>query len=537
MVVKVTGGSAREPVVVKMNRGKTIQREIEKRLEVLTHNGAILVDAPPGMGKTHTVGHVIAPWAKRKGMAIAFICPRIAPNTQAKQEFIKALGEDHLLNQLTDEGIQEREEIGNVSVMTAQRLYGLMQTDPESLKRFQMLVFDEVHLLLEDALFSSSTGYVLEHLRNYFGGAIRIYLSATPEAILPMIAKIEAPYTVQVLKFPTSYGYVRPYFFQDTEELVKKINSDKSSTKWLVYVPTIAEGKALKKRLACSVRLLNRLEREEDREGWNTVLRNEKFGEKVCICTAVVDVGVNFKDPLLQNIVVFSLNPNTILQFLGRKRRTPAEKINLFVKCPSQQELCSVMRLNQELIEAVNLYRKDYPRFAKQHILQSTDRDLRGWLRVTREGEFELNPLVSKKLLVQKDHLERLLKRAKENNGDCCFDKFVVHLLRIPLPDRAECWLDPRYSGTAKVEFEQFLSASVGKPMNDVEFAHFCEQFRDLCVAAFGTNGGRDRLDRDWGLQKITNKLGELDNGYILRMDRTTKMVRLELIGTQLDTE
>lgn len=537
MKVRLTGGPAHEPVVVKMDRGKTIPREVEKRLDGLTHKGAILVDAPPGMGKTHTVGHVIAPWAKRKGMEIAFICPRIAPNTQAKQAFTKALGEGHLLNQLTDVGIQEREEIGNVSIMTAQRLYGLMQTDPESLKRFQMLIFDEVHLLLEDALFSSSTGYVLEHLRDYFGGAIRIYLSATPEAILPMIAKIEAPYTVQVLKFPTSYGYVRPYFFQDTDELVKKINSDKSSAKWLIYVPTIAEGKELKKQLTSSVRLLNRLEREEDREGWNTIMRNEKFEERVCICTAVVDVGVNFKDSLLQNVVVFSLNPRTIVQFLGRKRRTPAEQVNLFVKCSSQQELATALRLNQELMEAVDLYHKDYPRFVRQHVFQGVDRDLRGWLRVTDEGQLELNPLVVKNLQLQKLQLEKLLQRARENNGDCHFDKFVAQLLHIRLPDRSDCWLDPRFRGTARAEFEKFLMDNVGKRMEKDDFDRFCEQFRDFYAAAFGTSGGKDRTDRGWGFRKISRKLVELDNGYVLRTDSASKVFCLEQSDMQSDTE
>lgn len=106
-------------------------------------------------------------------------------------------------------------------------------------------------------------------------------------------------------------------------------------------------------------------------------MREEQFEEKVCICTAVVDVGVNFKDSLLQNVVVFSINPNTIVQFLGRKRRTNAQKVNLYVKCPSQQELRALLVQNQSLTEAVELYHRDFPRFVRQHILPSQDRDLR----------------------------------------------------------------------------------------------------------------------------------------------------------------
>lgn len=537
MKVCLVGGPSREPAIVKMKRGKSIQQEVEKRMNYWTHKTPFLIKAPPGSGKTSTVSKVLIPWAKSKGINVCYVCPRIGPGIQAKRSFIAELGETQLLDQLTDEGIQALDKVGNVSVMTAQHLYTVMKADPVSLSRFGLLIFDEVHLLLDDALFSSSTGYVLEHLRDYFGGAIRIYLSATPDAVLPHLVRAEAPYTIQMLDFPVDYSYIRPWFFQDVDELVKKINSDATSNKWLIYVPTISEGQRLKNLLSCSVRLLNRVEREEDQGGWNKILREEQYEEKVCICTAVVDVGVNFKDPLLRNVVIFSLNPNTIIQFLGRKRRTNADKVALYVKCPSQHELRTAMTQNQSLMEAVALYHQDNPRFIRQHILASMERDLRGWVYVADDGKLNLNSLVSQNLQAQKCLLEKLGKRATENKGDCCFDKFVAQLLHIQLPDRSECWLDPQYSGAAKIELEHFLAENIGKKMNEEDFSRFSEQFRSLCVAAFGTNGGKDHPKRDWGLRKISNRLDELDWGYFLKVDPITKIAWLELTDTEPDNE
>lgn len=61
--------------------------------------------------------------------------------------------------------------------------------------------------------------------------------------------------------------------------------------------------------------------------------------------------------------------------------------------------------------------------------------------------------------------MEKLLLRAKENKGDCKFDSFVAQLLHIRLPDRSECWLDPRYNGSAKSEFDEFLANNIEKEM------------------------------------------------------------------------
>lgn len=528
MKVRVTGGSPREPEIVPIKRGRSIRQEVENRLDTLDQKHALLIHAPPGMGKTHTVGHVLIPWAKSKGLDVAVICTRLANADQSKRNFVKAIGEGERLQELTDMGLHRETEFGNVTIMTYHKLASLMQNHPASLRRYGALMFDEIHGLLDDALFSSCSGYVLEHLLEHFGGAIRIYLSATPQAILPELARIEAPYTIQVLRFPPDYSYVRPRFFQDKGEIVRRINEDKGSGKWLVFLPSIAAGQQLKDQLKCSARLLNAQEREKDQDGWNTIMKDERFEEKVCICTAVVDVGVNLKDPLLRNVVVFSTNPNTLIQFLGRKRRSANEQVNLYVWCPAQQDLAQALHQNKTLMEAVELYRRDYPRFLRQHILPSQEQDLRGWVRATNDGKLELNPLVLKHLQVQKSHLEKLFQRAVENKGDCRFDRFVANLLRIPLPDRSECWLDPKYSGTAKAEFKQFLSNSVDKTMGEDEFLHFCEQFKNLCVASYGTNGGKDRADRPWRAQKIANKLMELDSEYELRIDSTAKTVTLE---------
>lgn len=410
-------GPVPEPELIKVKRGTSIAQEVKSRLDGLSSKTPLLIQAQTGMGKTHAVSSEFIPWAKTKLMEVLYICPRLATIIQAKLAFMRELGEMALAKQRTDEGIRALEQTGNVTVLTAQSLYTRMQTDPDSLKKFGMVIFDEIHLLLDDSLFASSTGYIMNHFRDWFNDAIRIYLSATPEAILPVLIDTEAPHKLQVLKFPKNYEYICPWFFQDMDALVSKINNDKSSARWLVYMPTITKSQQLQQLLTCSVRLLNRVEQEEDPEGYDTILKTEKFDEKVCICTALVDVGVNFKDPLLRNVVIFATDPNKSVQFLGRKRLAANETVNLYVHCPTLQDLNSALVQNAELASAVGLYQQDRPRFLRQHVLCSLDRDLRNWLFVGEEGDLRLNSLVPVYLDMQRKHLEYLTQQAKKTKG------------------------------------------------------------------------------------------------------------------------
>lgn len=77
----------------------------------------------------------------------------------------------------------------------------------------------------------------------------------------------------------------------------------------------------------------------------------------------------------------------------------------------------------------------------------------------------------------------------------------------------------------------------LGKKMDNEEFKQFSQRFRDLCIAAHGTNNGKDRDDRDWGYRKICNRLSELKSSYTLKVDSNTKEIGLELIDSQTNAE
>lgn len=526
--VSVSGGAFSTPEILKSEKG--VAETLEKLLPEFSWQHGVLLHAPVGAGKTYAVTHVLLPWARKNGWKILYVSSRTAINTQAKRDIVAVTGERHFIDELTDRGWQAQRDFDGITVLTYHSLYILMRNDPNTLKQFDILVFDEIHALLEDAAFVPYSGHVLRHLRDFWGTKIRLYMSATPEDILPHLAKIEAPYGLKIMRFRHDYNYVQPYFFHDEAEVIRLINADTSGQKWLVYSPSIQHAKDLRKQIHHPCCLLNSISRDENPAKWDKMLREKTFDEKIALASAAIDAGVSFVDKDLNNVVVFSYNLTTIMQVLGRKRKKGLETLRLFIWCPNAEDVHKKHRQNAEIQTAFNLYATNYAAWEEKYILRPTVWDMRAFAIPDNLGRLELNPLAVAKLANEQVFLERLLKRAKENHGDCGFDKLVTHRLGLKKVNFLQCWLDGAKNGKAKANLEALISNALNQNMNEGDFQAFADKFRTLCVAAYGKGrGGRDRDDRAWGYRKIDNKLREFGAQYRLRFDSIGRLYYIEL--------
>lgn len=516
--VCVTGGASSAPEVIKSE--KNVAETLKKLLPELSWRHGTLLHAPVGAGKTYAITHILLPWVLKQGWRMLFVSSRTAINTQVKRDIAAVTGEQHFADELTDCGWQAQRDFEGVTVLTYHALYFEMCDDPNALKKFDILVFDEIHALLMDSSFVPYSGYVLNHLRDFWGTKIRLYLTATPEDILPCLTRAEAPYTLRVIRFRQSYDYVQPYFFHDEMELIRLINEDKSEQKWLVHSPSIQHAKDLRKLIHHPCCLLNSVSREQNPAEWNKMLLDKTFDEKVALASAAIDAGVSFVDKSLTNVVVFSYSLTTIVQVLGRKRKKGSETVRLFIWCPNADDVHKKYRLNSEIEDAFRLHTENYALWEERHILRPQALDMCGLVIPDVNGHLELNPLAVVKLSDEQNFLERLIKRAKENHGDCGFDRLIVRHLRLKNVNYPLCWLDGRQNGKAKADLETLIANASGQNMTECDFQSFATKFRDLCVVAYGKGrGGKDRDDRTWGYRKIDNKLREFGGRYSLKFD------------------
>ena len=150
MKIKVSGipthMQAVEPVeeIVIKNRTQ-IAPKVIAYLETHDYRKPLLLALPVGSGKTYTTIHHVVPWAVERKLQVLFISSRSAINLQVKEELLNVVGLTNLRRQLTDEGLSKQEEFGPVTVMTYHKLGILLQREPDTLKKYGVVVFDEVH--------------------------------------------------------------------------------------------------------------------------------------------------------------------------------------------------------------------------------------------------------------------------------------------------------------------------------------------------------------------------------------------------------
>lgn len=529
MKVVIRGGTTSEPTYQNIPKGADLAKVIQKELDEDRYQNALLLSTQPGTGKTHAVMHGILPWAIERDMEVLYVSSRTAINTQVKRELTDIVGLPNLKKELTPEGLRVRTEFGCMTVITYHKLYSMMLTEKTELNKYEIFIFDEVHALLEDAMFVGITGYILNHMVEIFGGRIRIYMTATPEEILPQLKRIEGIHPIRVIHMPRDYSYLNPHFFSRKEDIVRIINEDHTQKKWLVYIPYISEGEAFRREITHPTCMMNGKEREQNEEKWYQILEGQKFDEKVCIVTSIVDAGVNFHDDQLKNVVVFTTSPVTLTQVLGRKRRKKEEKVNLYVQCPTAEAIQMDLYHNREVQTALRTFRENKAKFMRNHILMPTNMDLRAAMYLDQAGEISPNSLALVHLQNEEERLQQILDYGKAHNDSVCFDRFVARWLRLSLPERSQCWLDEEFSGTGRRTFRNFLKQYCGLEMDHEAFQKFALEFQTQCVAAYGKGtGGKDRTDRIWGIQKLNNKLEELNMPYnVVLRDNVHKLYEL----------
>lgn len=515
MRIIVSGMEPKAPYKHDVKKMNQIQRALENYLDdEYGYRKVFFIAAPTGAGKTTLMEQTVFARAS-KNVKILYVSCRLAINVQLKRRILRATSLDDEAGRYTDKGIMETETFGDITVVTFAGLYRKMISGKFARDSFDIVCFDEPQALYADAIFCSYTGYVLEHLACFFAGCKKIFLTATPDTILPLLAKYLGDFHFHVYRIKSEYNYVNIQLFHEEDALISEINADKSRNKWLIFDPSIQHGQKIQQALSGEICMLNTVEREKKPERWLEICRNEEFQEKVCITTAVVDAGVNFKDDKLRNIVIFGHDKTQIQQVLGRKRRKAGERVNLYLSCPLGGELYALIQNINAQLDAIELFDKDRTAFVERHIIAPERQDLRRLIRVDRHGELELNWIAKLNLENQRELYTKLLERTAKY-GESAYEEYIARILNVTLGTAQDLWLDRRYNGDAAREFVDFLEENIDLEMNERSMQVFSKDFCDKCIAAYGKNGPKDRDDRQWKFRKINNKLKELELQYHL---------------------
>lgn len=294
--------------------------------------------------------------------------------------------------------------INDVTILSYQELaIALKAVTDKKCNLPYFIILDEVHYLLEDSLFNPEIDYIRK-IFSYFTNTNYIFMSATDyeikKVLIPFFhektkvqmydlhfnttisAELKTIYeTIKPIEYtlPSDYSYLKPYYFNEIQDIVEKIIRDKTDFKWVLFLNNIKVCKKIKKALlnnnvSCDFVYSNK---NECSEKINRLVRTERFEQKVLITTSILENGINIRDEKVKNVVIFSNEKTPALQMLGRiridrnKEYSDFEKINLYIKNYTKSDFEKFLKDNQKKQEAIILYKHSPDIFYNKYIINN----------------------------------------------------------------------------------------------------------------------------------------------------------------------
>lgn len=494
--------------------------QLREDLPFWTPPNPVLLDLPPGTGKTSFVYNTLIPEALSRGKNLLLVSNRVALSSQQKRAVMEQL-QSPFLKTLTDEGVRQTEDFGPVRVITYHRLPALLKDQNSAAWRASLafVVFDECHFFAADSLFNAGAEYYLRLASERFCHAVRIYMTGTSWDILEPLAEAETtayyhrhtlylqwtpPRVCFRYTIPADYSRFRLRWFSELKDLKNPIR-EQPEERWLIFVARKKQGQTFARDLGSCAAYL-----DADCKGsdlWNRIVREERFSQQVLVTTPVLDAGINIVDSSLRNVAVITDNRTALLQMAGRKRMRGDRHFNLWVCNPSLATLAHRYRQYSQWLEWFD--RLDKCRSPEQHqalmeqLWREDDPGLRNLFRLSR-GKIFPNTL-ARHVLRRRCFLFECVLR-----GETTFKREV------------ELWLgmDPDATGAAAA-LHNFYMEHGEEPLEET-LQNTLRQLINTCYAEAGYKDPQPTRSDRLQARALTNRLQDVRLPYTICAEEGT---------------
>lgn len=359
-----------------------------KDIDMFEYGESICIFSPTGSGKTKAIEQII--FALEKQEKIIILTNRRACKIQLSKDFFKKYGP----KEIPEEFIDKLKVTENIEIMTYQ---DFVKKKHRYHRKKLVLVCDECHCFAEDSTFSVYPQQMINFLKGNLDNTKRIYLTATPDDILPIIWDIEAlsdtelyPLTREnfreflrntpvandsrirhtyIMKSDWNYLNFKAYTPDKKKDLVEYINKSCSDgQKTLVFINDIAGGSDLKEQLGNCQHIYSD---EDKKTELHEIAVNEKFTSETLITTKVAENGLSLHDEKLSVIVAETYDLVALQQIIGRARVNRKNPREITVLIPDYS-LSNLGSIEGKLYMQLKEFQKatENPDFAMQYLPQ-----------------------------------------------------------------------------------------------------------------------------------------------------------------------
>lgn len=494
----------------------SIVEGLKDEIDNMNPRTPILIDAGTGFGKTTFIYNECIPRAIEKNKNVMIVSNRIPLSCQQKKEIMRIL-ESPKLEYLTDKGIENEDDFGCVRVITYHKLPSFVSNDDnkEWISNVMYVAFDEAHFFVADSLFNNKCDVLLKLATKTFRHSIRIYLTATSSELIKPLTTIESRnydrgdfftrshFQIYYERNLIHYSFQRNYnnynlnFFESEQELTELIENSDKDEKWMIFVNSKEMGKKLNNSIENS-KYVDAMSKGS--VIMKNIIENQNFPCRVLISTAVLDCGVNIIDKDLKHIAIITTDQTSMLQMIGRKRLSPDEKVNLWIKDMPITALQKEYEETQEKLSLINecdSYRNTDRIYAFTQRLWNMDADYLNKLFYMKDGKLFTRKLAHHKLKSTNYFLESILF------DDKTFKSCVCEWLGKDIPNELSPLDILRY----------FCLENMGTELTDNQIC----TLRKLIVDAhekLNQKEAQQSRKETMQIQALNNRLAKLDINY-----------------------
>lgn len=505
----------------------------------------IAIFSDTGTGKNYFVENVLVPNAKAYGQGVLLVTNRVALGHQTKLRIAEMFKEEWKLSDYSEQGIDKLTDFGNITAVSYQQLSEWKNQGSENLKKlkrnFRYTVFDEIHYCLSDCGFNAMTDLVLDFITSEFQDSIRIYMTATPEQIFPILMRKEMGkgmvydcngwrmglYKWHIYQFAHNFNQIIPYAFQDAEDVIALIKKTDTNEKSVVFVENRELGNSIIRQCGFGDMITadSKKPQAPSHEVYADIVDKEKFDGRLLVCTAVLENGVNLKDVKIKNVVIFANEKTRFLQMLGRVRRDPEQVIDLYMQDESISNISGWITALKNQSKALDMYYANATAFCSQFITDNNPRaNIRGVFALMKDGSSHINEL--RKIQIENFELPFWLRIKELMEGG---DKYA--LLREKFS-----WIEQKFTkesillgdgyGRALTEFILFLDSVKEKNLPKNEQDKFKNNFSEKYRAVYGKRDEDKSSDQNYGAATIKACLNKSELPYELFSDRNGWVIK-----------
>lgn len=395
----------------------------------------VYLKAETGTGKSTFILEKLLPYAIEQDREILYLTNRKILHKQLISDICKLQGIPYSV--IRDE---HSVEFMGITFMTYQSLQERLKNGQRFDEVYYYIVADEVHYIIEDSMFNPKIRLLLEWLNNK-KRSVFIAISATIEDATNFLGFYKNEWTLceeskgkclyerkpqnccnaifgireylYIYTLEAEKNNVKVFAYDDIEQIIDQINSDKSNEKWLIFQANIKEAKNIEKKLKCTKKFVSA--EAKDKDVIEEIISTKNFSYKVLICTKVLDNGISLKDIHIKNVVIEATSRTEFLQMYGRRRKCNNDKdcLNLFIPIKTQQyfQTYCVKKLYPEL-RVINAY----PEKLLNELLESLEiYEICKKYYMLENGRLLLNPVAKWVLNERIKFFEKMSQKMKED--------------------------------------------------------------------------------------------------------------------------